>query len=226
MTDLIDEVRSSFELAKNTEARGPVTVMSAGDTDMVPGFMAMKNYFDNRITIVARRGYRHFAGATLTHDADELLKQTADEMVTPLIATLFRAFSDGVMVGHRDNHLVRMAIHFGQADNLWDDDDFLQASKDLGSGFADDEEVCQYFAEYLMGGINHITHVTGFAHSHVEPTKIWDIWIMGGTACVCASFLAGHKLGTSWRERDVLDGIAIATEEAPVGSTGEDTDHH
>jgi hypothetical protein len=86
--------------------------------------------------------------------------------------------------------------------------------------------VCQYFAEYLMGGVNHLAHVTGFAHSNVEPQKVWDIWIMGGTACVCASFLAGNKLGTSWRERDVLDGIAIATEEAPVGSTGEDAADH
>jgi hypothetical protein len=147
-------------------------------------------------------------------------------MVTPMIATLFRAFSDGVMIGHRDHHLVRMMLHFNQADALWDDDTFLQASKDLSAGFADDEEVCQYFAEYLMGGVNHLAHVTGFAHSNVEPQKVWDIWIMGGTACVCASFLAGNKLGTSWRERDVLDGIAIATEEAPVGSTGEDAADH
>jgi hypothetical protein len=226
MTDLIDEVRTSFEMAKHTDTSGPVTVMTAEDVVQAPGFMAMKGYFENRINIVTRRGYRHFAGATLTHDADELLKQTAAVMVTPLLATLFRAFSDGVMVGHQDNHLVRMMLHFNQADDLWGDDDFLKASKDLGSGFADDDEVCHYFADYLMGGVNHLAHVTGFAHSHVEPAKVWDIWIMGGTACVCASFLAGNKLGTSWRERDVLDGIAIATEEAPVGHTGEDASDH
>ncbi len=225
MTDLVDEVRASFEKARGDEPKGPVTLI-ADDLAQAPGFMAMKAYFENRVYIVTRRGYRHFAGATLTSNADELLKQTAAEMVTPMLATTFRAFSDGVMIGHRDNHLVRMAVHFNQADELWDDDDFLKASKELSAGFADDEEVCTYFGEYLMGGINHLAHVTGYAHSQVEPNKVWDIWIMGGMACVCACFLAGNKLGTSWRERDVLDGIAIATEEAPVVTTGEDESDH
>lgn len=226
MTDLVDEVRASFEQAKNTDARPPVSVLSAEDVVQAPGFMAMKEYFEGRVLTVTRRGYRHFAGASLTHDADALLLETAQEMTVPMMATIFRAFSDGVMVGHRDNHLVRMAVHFDQTANLWSDDDFLKASQELSSGFADDEEVCTYFGEYLMGGINHLTHVTGYAHSQVEPQKVWDIWIMGGMACVCASYLAGNKLGTTWRERDVLDGIAIATEEAPVGSTGEDGSDH
>lgn len=225
MTDLIDEVKASFEQAKNSEAKG-VTIISAEGMVQAPGFMAMKSYFENRLLIVTRRGYRHFAGATLTNDADRLLSQTAQEMTVPLLATLFRAFSDGVMIGHLDNHLVRMAVHFNQTDELWDDDDFLAASKDLSSGFADDEEVCTYFGEYLMGGINHLAHVTGYAHSQTDPTKVWDLWIMGGSACICASYIAGTKLGTMWRERDVLDGIAIATEEAPVGSTGEDIPDH
>jgi hypothetical protein len=155
--------------------------------------------------------------------ADDLLAKTAEVMTAPMIATLFRAFSDGVMIGHRDNILVRMKLHFGQVDELWSDDSFLKATTSLGAGFADDEEVCEYFADYLMGGINHLAHVTGFAHAEVNPAKVWDLWVMGSTACVCAGFMAGNKLGTTWRERDVLDGIAMATEEAPVGSTGEDT---
>lgn len=225
MTDLIDEVRASFEQAKNSETGG-VTVMSGDGMIQAPGFMAMKKYFEDRISIVTRRGYRHFAGATLTNDADALLKQTAQVMTAPMMATLFRAFSDGVLIGHLNNHLVRMAVHFDQAENLWDDDDFLQASKDLSSGFADDDEVCTYFGEYLMGGVNHLSHVTGYAHTQTDPVKVWDLWVMGGSACVCASYIAGTKLGTMWRERDVLDGIVIATEEAPVGSTGEnDSDH-
>ncbi len=224
MTDLLDEIRASFE-KDNEEDTSPVRVV-ADSMIHAPGFLAMKAYFEGRVNIITRRGYRHFAGATLTHDADTLLKQTTEVMFTPLLATAFRAFSDGVLVGHRDNHLVRMRMHFHQPELLWDDDAFLKASKELSSGFADDEEICQYFGEYLMGGVNHLTHVTGFAHSQVDPTKVWDIWVMSGMACVCASYLAGTKLGTNWRERDVLDGIAIATEEAPVGSTGEDdTDH-
>ena len=225
MTDLVDEIKASFERSKDLAGSGPVTLLTS-DMVQAPGFMTMKAYFDERVITLVRRAYRHFAGASLTHDADALLMQTAEEMTIPMLATLFRAFSDGVMIGWQDNHLVKMKLHFGQADQLWKDEAFLAASKELGSGFADDQEVCEYFGEYLMGGINHLTHVTGFAHSQTEPHKIWDIWIMGGMACVCASFLAGNKLGTSWRERDVLDGIAIATEEGPVGPTGEDnTDH-
>lgn len=226
--DLIDQIKASFETAKatRTDSDGPVTVLGGESFQVAPGFMAMKSYFDDRMLIITRRGYRHFAGATLTHDADELLRDTGHEMLVPLLATLFRAFSDGVMIGHQDNHLVRMQIHFGQIDELWKDDSFLKASAELATGFADDREVSDYFLEYIKGGLDHLSHVTGFAHSQVDPTKVWDIWIMGGTACVCACYLAGTKLGNEWRERDVLDGIAIATEEAPVGSTGEDESDH
>lgn len=227
MTDLVDEVRASFDLAKHHNSTdGAVTVLGPSDVIEVPGFTGMKSYYDTRITVITRRGYRHFAGATLTHDADALLTQTAEVMATPMLATLFRAFSDGVMTGHQDDHLVRMAIYFDRIDSLWNDTDFVNASGELSSGFADDDEVCTYFSEYMLGGINHLAHTTGYAHSQVEPNKVWDIWIMGGMACACASFIAGSKLGSTWRERDVLDGIAIATEEAPGGSTGEDSTDH
>jgi|KBSMisStandDraft_5_1062788.scaffolds.fasta_scaffold20304_8 hypothetical protein len=226
MSDLIDQVRTSFETPKGVEKGSPVTVMSASDVVETPGFHAMKSYFETRILIINRRGYRYFAGATLTDDADALLTQTAQVMLTPTLATMFRAFSDGVLVGHQTNHLVRQRIYFEQADELWGEDEFLAASKELGSGFADDDAVCNWFAEYLRGGINHLAHVTGFAHTQVEPTKVWDIWVMGGMASVCACYLAGTKLGTTWRERDVLDGIEIATEEGPVGPTGEDRSDH
>ena len=227
MTELLEEIKESFEKkAEENHVHGDVPVIMGQALGEVPGFMAMKEYFEGRITVLVRRGYRHFAGATLTHNADELLRQTALEMLTPMLATMFRAFSDGVMVGHQVNHLVRMRLHFHQAALLWQDEEFLKASKDLGAGFADDDEVCTYFGEFLMGGVNHLAHVTGFAHSEVDPAKIWDIWVMGGTACICSSFLAGHKLGTTWRERDVLDGIAIASEEAPGGYPGEGIPDH
>jgi hypothetical protein len=213
MSELIEQVRTSFESPKGVESNSPVTVMRASDIVEAPGFHAMKSYFETRILILNRRGYRYFAGATMTTDADALLVETAKVMLTPTLATMFRAFSDGVLVGHQANHLVRQRIHFDQADELWAEDEFLTASMELGSGFADDDEVCNWFAEYIKGGINHLAHVTGFAHAEVEPSKVWDIWVMGGMACVCASYLAGTKLGMTWRERDVLDGIAIATEE-------------
>ena len=73
----------------------------------------------------------------------------------------------------------------------------------------------------------HLSHATGFAHAtDVEPNKGWDIWLLNGTACICAGYLAGHLMGTTWRERDVLDGIEIASEVNLSGSEGEvEPDH-
>ena len=82
----------------------------------------------------------------------------------------------------------------------------------MAHGFAEDREVCDYFNTYLQSALHHMTHVTGFAHSEVVPTKVWDVWLLSGTAVITASFLAGTQMGATWRERDVLDGIEIASE--------------
>jgi len=223
MTDLADEVKASFETAKDEVAdeESPVTITRGDVAELAPGFPAMQEYFSQRLLIVARRGYRFHAGGTLPTNSDELVELTKEQMLPPLIATAIGAFADGVMLGHRDNHLVKMCFHFDNVEHLYHDDDFRATSMRMALGFAGDNEVRDYFSYYVQNALDQMAHLCGFAHREVNPGKVWDIWLLSGTACVTASFLAGTKMGTAWRERDELDGIVIATEEVSRGSDGE-----
>jgi len=225
MTDLIDEVRASFEKSRDesVDGNGPIKVIYQGDQELAPGFDAIREYYGDRLLAVTRRGYRHFAGSTMTRDSDELLAVTGEQMMPHLIKILLQSFSDGVMVGHRSNAQVKISIHFHLVDHLFTDSAFREASDTMAIGFGENEEILEYFAEYLTGGVAHLSHVTGFVHQrNVDPGKVWDIWLLIGTATVAASYLAGFKMGTAWLERDVLDGIEIATEEEPRGPERED----
>jgi hypothetical protein len=91
----------------------------------------------------------------------------------------------------------------------------------MALGFAEDTEVLRFFTQFLVGGLEHLSHITGFAHRQVDPGKVWDVWMLIGTACICSSYLAGHNVGKEWKERDVLSGIEIATQEVPRGPAGE-----
>ena len=46
---------------------------------------------------------------------------------------------------------------------------------------------------------------------NTDPVKVWDVWCLVGTHTVVNTYLAGYRMGCTWRERDVLDGIEIAT---------------
>ena len=226
MTDLVEEVRSSFErskVAQGMEGKGPVGVIREDEMELGPGFDAMREYYGNRLLAVTRRGYRHFAGSTMPHDADELLALTGEVMVPPYIILLLQSFSDGVMVGHESDYRVKMAIHFHLIDRLFQESSFRESSDQMARGFGDNDEVLNYFQEYFIGGLTHLSHITGFAHRNdADPSKVWDVWMLIGTATITASYLAGLKMGTAWHERDVLDGIEIATEEEPRGPERED----
>lgn len=217
MNDLVEEIKSSFEGSRDDvvgdDHPGATVITTQGD-DLAPAFTAMRSYYEEKLLLVMRRGYRHFAGSSLPTQADELLTLTATYLQPAMIATSMGAFADGVMIGHRDHHLVKMMFHFENVEHLYHDDAFRAASIKMAKGFAGDIAVCEYFNTYIDGAMTHMAHTTGFAHSEVKPHKVWDLWILGGTACVTASYLAGNKLGTSWRERDVLDGIEIASESA------------
>jgi hypothetical protein len=183
----------------------------------------MRAFYQERLLLIARRGYHHFAGATLPSNSDQLVVHTGEYMMPATIATSLAAFSNGVMIGHREDHTVRMCYHFESLEHLFHDEDFLTASGDMAKGFTNDPEVYEFFDKYVTGGLNHVSHITGFAHQEEIPAaKVWDVWLMVGTATTAASYLAGYRLGDAWRERDVLDGIEIATEESPRGSEGED----
>lgn len=234
MTDLSDEVKASFDSSRSDvtgDDESPVQIIT-GPTDDMPGFAAMRDYYGVRLQSVTRRGYRHFAGSTLTRNADELLDQTSKVMAPYLIAIMIQSFCDGVMVGQKSEIVVKLALHFHREEHLFNDEEFRRYANTMAVGFTDDNDVLRYFGEYLEGAIANLTHVCGFAHHEVEPGKVWDIWMLAGTAVVSATYLAGQKLGTSWLERDVLDGIVIATEEGNRGSErqadddgGPDEDH-
>ena len=213
MNDLVDDVRSSFEASQEAVGAGNSggTIVTTGD-DLAPAFTAMRGYYEERLLLIMRRGYRHFAGSNLPTAADDLMALTAGYLTAPMIAVSMGSFADGVMVGQQQETMVRMCLHFGNPEHLFHDDDFRASSLQMAKGFAGDDGVSEYFQEYVTGAMLNMSHVTGFAHSEVVPAKVWDVWLLAGTACVTASYLAGNKMGTSWRERDVLDGIEIASE--------------
>lgn len=224
MTDLVDQVKACFEKTREEQddGRGPLQIISPGEDELAPGFNVMRGYYQERLFVVARRGYRHFGGSALPSNSDELIVRTGEFMMPALIATSLTAFSIGVMIGHKEDHLVKMCYFFDTLEHLFHDNDFLEAAGEMAKGFADDSEVYEFFDTYCTGGLNHITHVTGFAHTEdVQISKVWDVWLLVGTATTAASYLAGFRLGDAWRERDVLDGIELATEGDPGGSEGE-----
>jgi hypothetical protein len=226
---LIEEVRDAFEKSREENAPEDESVMVAvsSEDEMVPGFMAMRQYYEDRLLAMARRGYRHFAGGTLPTDSDELIRHTAPVMMPPWCAVMMAAFTHGLMIGHQDDYLVRMCVHFDNVEHLFHDKDFLESSRQMALGFEQDEEVKQFFVEYVTGGMNYMAHVTGFAHQkECQVGKVWDVWLLIGTAASAASYLAGYHLGSIWKERDVLDGIEIASEEGARGTAGApDGDH-
>ena len=223
MNDLVEEIRNCFEKSRDeVTADDPgATVIATNTDELAPGFAAMKTYYESRLLIIMRRGYRHHAGSVLPTDADALLHHTAVFLDAPMIAVSMGVFTDGVMIGHQSDHLVRMMVHFHNVDHLFHDENFRQSSLRMTKGFAEDKEVCEYFGTYLHGALTHMAHITGFAHkSEVVPAKIWDLWLLTGTAVITACYLAGIKMGASWRERDVLDGLEMASE--PEGQDGDD----
>jgi len=223
--DLAEEVKVSFEKSKEEvtgETDGATGGVVMASDELAPGFLAMKEYYERQLLMITRRGYRQFAGSSMPTSGDELVLLTATKMTAPLVAVTLGAFTDGVMIGHQDDHRVKMCFHFNNVDHLFHDQGFRDSALKMAFGFAGDAGVTEYFQEYCAGAMAHMSHLTGFAHSTgVQPSKVWDLWLLVGTACITASYLAGTKMGTSWRERDALDGIVIATEEVSRGAEGE-----
>lgn len=216
-TDLIDQVKTAFAKTRTQQedTPGPIQVLRSGADELCPGFDGMRRHYDEKLHVLVRRAYRHFAGSTLPSDGDDLLAKTGEFLVDRMIAMCMLVFSDGVLIGHHDDHLVKMCMHFGNVEHLFHDDDFRAKAKTMGDGFAEDPAVLEFFTDYVVGGLSHISHITGFAHSEVDHNKVWDIWMMTGTATTAASYMSGHALGASWAERDEFDGIVLASEGDP-----------
>lgn len=213
MTGLLEEIKESFDKARITteaDGGGPV-VVGTNFPDMPEGFMAMQIYYRKVLVSLVRRGFRHHAGASMPTAADDLLKLTVPTMHPKLLAMLLQCFADGVRIGHRDDQRIKMAYHFEVMDTIYESAAFVTDSNTMALGFAEDDGIRAYFTEYLENGIAHMHHLTGFAHSEADPNQVWDLWMLIGLATIGSCYLAGHAMGSSWRERDVLDGIEIAT---------------
>jgi len=217
MTELSDEVRASFESARPDDSDAPVKIVRQSEEEMAPAFNAMREFYSERLVVACRRGYRQYAGSAMSDQGDVLLEETTKQMLPALIQLSLCAFCDGVMIGQRDNVVVQMSFHWNQPEHCYHEDSFRDDSTTMAAGFSDDSDVLEYLAEYLRGAVAHMAHACGFAHATVDARKIWDIWMLSGTAAISASYIAGHKMGCGWRERDVLDGIELASEEDSDG---------
>jgi hypothetical protein len=227
MTDLNEEIRDSFKRCTLVDAgvdsdnSSPVVALSA-ERDLPPGFEAAKEWHDKQVTVFCRRGYRKFAGSTMPTQADELGKLTVPVMMPLLVTACTRAFADGVQIGHQYEQQVKISAFFGRIDELFENREFRERSANMAQGFLEDHEVNEFFKGFVGTGTAGMAHVTGFAHREAEPNKIWDLWMLAGSSMVSAGYMAGHMLGAAWRERDVLTGIEIATEEGTDGPAPED----
>jgi len=222
VSDLAEDVRRSFhDFRRSSDDDEAITIVKSSDEDLAPAFSEMREYYSNRLMAITRRGYRHFAGSTLPTNSTELLVETSEVMGPLMIDLLLRAFCDGVLISHQQDIQVKISWRFGLVGALFSDASFRENSTNMAKGFVGDDDVTEFFGEFVRSSLVHISHISGFAHSEVKPDKVWDVWMIAGASVTTTAYLAGNQLGTTWRERDVLDGIAIATEDHR-GSDGED----
>jgi hypothetical protein len=146
-------------------------------------------------------------------DADVLLELTAAQMRTPLVRVALSGFADGVQVGYQNSQIVKMAHFFNTIEGLFELQEFRETSEAMVDGYLEDQAAVAFIGDFFDQGLNALRHVTGFAHQEVDPVLVWDVWCAIGQASIGTSYLAGYLLGTDWKERDVLDGIELASVE-------------
>ena len=214
---LLEEIKDAFNAVRveHVQDNEPPIQMLDKAVGLPPLFNDMRLYYGGQSLVITRRGFRHFAGSELSScgGADELLEATTELMVPQVLAMLLQTFADGVRLGHKEDQIIKMAFHFHVEEHLYGDSNFIEGSKTMALGFNEDDEIRDFFLEYLLGGIEHLIHISGFAHSTVDPNKIWDVWLLICGATIGSCYMAGYQMGSSWRERDVLDGIEIASED-------------
>jgi len=210
--NLIDEIQAAF----NSESREAVERAGPGklhlidderDGELAPGFTAMRAYYHDRLLVTVRRGYRQFAGSFLGDGIDDAVTKTMGYLGPNVTMLVIRAFADGVMIGRQNIPLVVTAFTGKKVDELFGEQEYNDQVDLLTADFSTDSEVQEHFNVYIYEALTHMTHATGVAHSENKVDKIWDVWLLTGTATLAASYLAGHRMGVSWKERDVLEGV-------------------
>jgi len=225
MTDLVDEIKQSFTVSRDERFK-PGQVQRLTASDVAPGFVGMRELYSELLLVYTRRGYRWFAGSSMPSQADDLLELTRPVMLPDYVALMVRAFSNGAVIGQGNEQVVKMLLFYGKADELFGNEEYRIQCSQFAKGLASDPEVLDFFTMYLNEGLDQLLHLVGIAHTETEPNQIWNFWLLVGTAVISTSYLAGFKLGKDWSERDLLDGIESATEEASRGSEGEAGSDH
>ena len=200
---LIEEIKGAFETVRveHVKENDPPIQMIGDDLKLPPLFNEMRMHYGAQALVLTRRGFRHFAGSELSScgGADELLEATSPKMIPMVLGMLLQTFADGVRLGHKDDQVIKMAFHYHVEDKLYENEHFVQGSKTMALGLNEDNEIREFFLEYLTGGIEHLTRIAGFAHTDVDPNKIWDVWLL-----ICGGH---HRLGLHGR---VPDGRLLA----------------
>ena len=216
MSDLLHDVRHSFETLSEatgepTSTMGPVSTYQMA-IDAVDGLEAMRSFNEDRIKAALRRAYRHFGGATLSKDNDEVFDMTKNRLGALFSALVIETFCDGIQIGSKTEPTVQMALATDETLGLFHDHEFRAASLGLALEITSDDDVGQFFTNYVVGCAMALGHVTGFAHGQDNAHKIWDLWLMAGTSMVSAGYIAGCQLGKIWTEREVVAGMETAME--------------
>lgn len=209
MSELANQIAEAFAGTRQNKSVHAVTTDSV---QLGPAFLDMREYWCEVLLVQLRRVYRHFAGANLSHDADELLSLTSEKMIPRLMQIEFGVFTDGVLIGQNADVQVRMARHFNNVDQLFTMPVFRSTSATMATGFAGDDDVVEIFNELATQSLDLVAHGADFAHHEVDPNTIWDVWMLVGQATIPTAYIAGLALGQSWATKDTLDGIIIATE--------------
>lgn len=219
MSTLSDEVKDAFNNARNQHDNSPLMVTNP-DVELAPAFVAMREYYNERLLVQLRRSYRHFAGSTMPTAGDELITLTSTVVAPRVVMLVSRTFSDGVMIGQKQDLQVKMGYHFGTLSDLFEREQFRSRSDTMAKGFLSDSEVSEFLVDYFTQALDMLAHYTGFAHSQADPAKIWDLWNLASAAVITTAYVSGYKLGQTWAERDTLDGIVIASTEGGTNDAG------
>ena len=134
MTDLIDEIKASFEKSKMAVDNGDgVTIVRQHRGGAGSGFPGHAGALQREAPAdraswvpVARR-------LAMPTDSDELMEKVSGQMTAAMIALSMSAFADGVILGHQSDPLIKMMFHFNNVDHVFHDESMRREHHDHGT---------------------------------------------------------------------------------------------